>query len=172
MKNKKLILILIVTITVIAAATVLSACNHGIGKKTRAGSSTSVSSCIPQSNITSRAKLSRPKAVSLKFTLTTKNEGRKIPLRRSYRQGRYPWKHDGSARRHVHRYCKIQRAFDAVQVYRAKRRKRRIKCWFRAVGRPRRACVFGVGYSQWNRFSDFIGMKFVIKYRDTKNKTK
>lgn len=37
MKNKKLILILIATITVIAAATVLSACNHGIGKKNKGG---------------------------------------------------------------------------------------------------------------------------------------
>lgn len=35
MKNKKLILILIATITVIAAATVLSACNHGLGKKNK-----------------------------------------------------------------------------------------------------------------------------------------
>lgn len=37
MKNKKLILILIATITVIAAATVLSACNHGLGKKNKGG---------------------------------------------------------------------------------------------------------------------------------------
>lgn len=37
MKNKKLILILIATITVIAVATVLSACNHGIGKKNKGG---------------------------------------------------------------------------------------------------------------------------------------
>lgn len=169
MKNKKLILILIATITVIAAATVLSACNHGLGKKNKGGF------------VDVGIELYSAKQYYVEGETFTPEGG--ILIVYSYNE-----KTKEEKNRFVDLTDKdvtLENTTGArVDTYTVTARYKGLSTQFKYIVQKEENAVSSVDFvlsedygkpkysvSDIRReidFSDFIGMKFVIKYRDTK----
>ena len=169
MKNKKLILILIATITVIAAATVLSACNHGSGKKNKGGFVDVGIELYYAKQYYVEGETFTPEGGVLKVysynEKTNEEKCRFVDL--------------------TDKDVTLENTTGArVDTYTVTARYKGLATRFRYIVQKEENAVSGVDFiisedhgkpvysvsdiRQYIDFEDFIGMKFVIKYRDAK----
>lgn len=169
MKNKKLILILIATITVIAAATVLSACNHGIGKKNKGGFVDVGIELYSAKQYYVEGETFTPEGGVLKvysYNEKTKEEKcRFVDLT----DNDVTLENTTGARVDTYTVTARYKGLSTRFKYIVQKEENAVSSVDFVLMEDNGAPVYSVSDIRSEiDFSDFIGMKFVIKYRDTK----
>ena len=169
MKNKKLILILIATITVIAAATVLSACNHGLGKKNKGGFVDVGIELYSAKQYYVEGETFTPEGGILKvysYNEKTKEEKYRFV---DLTDKDVILENTTGARVDTYTVTARYKGLSTRFKYIVQKEENAVSSVDFVLSEDNGAPVYSVSDIRSEiDFSDFIGMKFVIKYRDTK----
>lgn len=169
MKNKKLILILIATITVIAAATVLSACNHGLGKKNKGGFVDVGIELYSAKQYYVEGETFTPEGGILKvysYNEKTKEEKYRFV---DLTDKDVTLENTTGARVDTYTVTARYKGLSTRFKYIVQKEENAVSSVDFVLSEDNGAPVYSVSDIRSEiDFSDFIGMKFVIKYRDTK----
>ena len=169
MKNKKLILILIATITVIAAATVLSACNHGLGKKNKGGFVDVGIELYSAKQYYVEGESFTPEGGVLKvysYNEKTKEEKYRFV---DLTDKDVTLENTTGARVDTYTVTARYKGLSTRFKYIVQKEENAVSSVDFVLSEDNGAPVYSVSDIRSEiDFSDFIGMKFVIKYRDTK----